>query len=103
MQKYGTVHDSCDENRVEQSEVYVEFTRDGKIKRQTKKTIAVSKYPEDQFNGNHSSVWGSWWNEVLGWGYACCHSNQKHSPCMGQKGKKNALIKEYRIKKERDL
>jgi pre-mRNA-processing factor SLU7 len=42
--------------------------RDGKGK---------SKYEEDVLINNHISVWGSWWNETLGWGYACCHSDVK--------------------------
>lgn len=62
-------------------------------------TMKKSKYAEDQFINNHTSVWGSWWNEVLGWGYACCHSNDKLSICEGESGKKMAVIREYKIKK----
>ena len=29
------------------------------------------------YYGNHNQIWGSWWNEELGWGYACCHINDK--------------------------
>ena len=34
-----------------------------------------SKYEEDVFINDHTSVWGSWFNKHLGWGYHCCHSN----------------------------
>lgn len=36
---------------------------------------------------DHSSVWGSWWNEILGWGYSCCHGTIRSENCKGQKGK----------------
>lgn len=54
-----------------------------------------SRYPEDQYINNHTSVWGSWWNETLGWGYSCCNSNDKLSMCEGEKGKRMAIIREY--------
>jgi pre-mRNA-processing factor SLU7 len=52
---------------------------------------AKSKYPENVYINDHTSVWGSWWNEDLGWGYACCHNNIKMSMCLGQKGHELAL------------
>ena len=52
-----------------------------------------SRYPEDIFRNKHTTVWGSWWNEHLGWGYACCHANDKLSICQGESGKKLALLK----------
>jgi len=42
---------------------------------------------------DHVSVWGSWWNPELGWGYSCCHSNNKLSICLGEKGKTIAVQK----------
>ena len=42
----------------------------------------MSKYNEDIVIGNHFSVWGSWWNEELGWGFKCCHANDKRSYCL---------------------
>ena len=60
---------------------------------------AKSKYPEDVFINDHTSVWGSWWNENLGWGYTCCHNTIKASMCLGVKGKEMALQKEYKVKK----
>jgi pre-mRNA-processing factor SLU7 len=37
------------------------------------KQIIRSKYEEDVFPNNHSSVWGSYWDNGK-WGYKCCHS-----------------------------
>ena len=38
----------------------------------------------------------------LGWGYACCYQTTRNSMCLGEKGRKNALLKEYNIKKARE-
>lgn len=43
-----------------------------------------SRYEEDLFTNNHTSVWGSFW-EGGAWGYACCKSHVKNSMCMGVK------------------
>ncbi len=87
ISKYGRGSETLGLDEVVQScEGYVEFTRDGKIKKRTGQAVAVSKYPEDVMVGQHLCVWGSWWNDVLGWGYACCHSNTKYSPCYQEKG-----------------
>ncbi|KAK5111881.1 hypothetical protein LTR62_004613 [Meristemomyces frigidus] len=37
-------------------------------------------YVEDVLINNHTSVWGSWWEDFM-WGYACCHSTMKKSFC----------------------
>jgi len=71
----------------------------GQVVNNKKKDPTKSKYQEDIIYGDHTSVWGSWWNETLGWGYECCHSNEKHSACYGDKGKRLALTKEYDIRK----
>lgn len=94
-------------------EGYTEYTADGDVKKQktkqeTGKTkeskldedkdiFAISKYQEDVFPGNHSSVWGSYWKEDK-WGFECCHSLIKQSYCLGKKGQdingqpKNAIF-----------
>ncbi len=77
-----------------QSEKYVEYSRDGKPIVPFDKQRGKSKYEEDVKINNHQSVWGSWWNPELGWGYQCCHSTEKHSNCLGERGKKIALQKE---------
>lgn len=69
-----------------QTEDYVEYSRYGKvIKGQEKQTIR-SKYEEDLFPNNHSSVWGSYWHNGK-WGFKCCHSFLKISYCVGEAGK----------------
>ena len=38
--------------------------------------------------GNHTSVWGSFWNEGK-WGFKCCYSFVKMSYCTGAAGRAN--------------
>lgn len=73
------------ENDVVELETYVEYaSASGEVKRgQT--SVAKSKYEEDNYHGNHTSVWGSWWKDFQ-WGYACCHSIIKKSYCTGTEG-----------------
>ncbi|OAL24961.1 hypothetical protein AYO20_10564 [Fonsecaea nubica] len=66
------------------NERYVEYDESGHIKG-SERTVARSKYPEDIFQNNHTSVWGSWWKDFK-WGYACCHSTVKNSYCTGEEG-----------------
>ena len=74
---------------------------DGTVKRTVKSSeFGKSKWKEDVFPLNHSSVWGSWWNKTLGWGYACCHATTQNQRCLGEKGKKIALVKEFKKQKE---
>lgn len=61
--------------------------------------IPKSKYEEEKQFGQHTEVWGSYWNEVMGWGFACCYSNTKTEECLGEKGKRKSLTKEYLIKR----
>lgn len=102
--KYGgEEHLKADEGILyAQTEKYVEFGRDGKPKNLYDKGRGKSKYDEDRLINNHSSVWGSWWNEELGWGYKCCFSNEKQSMCLGEKGKVVALRKEFQLKKAKE-
>ena len=60
--------------------------------------VAKSRYEEDVFVNDHTSVWGSWYNKSLGWGYDCCHSNEKTSYCVGIKGKERALARELKVR-----
>ncbi|KIX97428.1 uncharacterized protein Z520_06880 [Fonsecaea multimorphosa CBS 102226] len=68
------------------NERYVEYDDSGHIKG-SERTVARSKYPEDVFQNNHTSVWGSWWKDFK-WGYACCHSTVKNSYCTGEEGRR---------------
>lgn len=70
---------------VTESEQFVEYDEAGLIKG-AQKTEAKSKYAEDVFVNNHTSVFGSWWSSFK-WGYACCHSFVKNSYCTGEEGK----------------
>ncbi|KAF5489802.1 Pre-mRNA-splicing factor SLU7 [Colletotrichum siamense] len=72
-------------NLITESEQYVEYDESGLIKG-APKVIAKSKYPEDVYIHNHTSIWGSWWSNFQ-WGYACCHSVVKNSYCTGEEGK----------------
>lgn len=73
------------EMAVVENERYVEYDETGAIKG-APKAEAKSKYPENVFLNNHTSVWGSWWSNFL-WGFACCHSTIKNSYCTGEEGK----------------
>ncbi|KAA0201638.1 hypothetical protein HAZT_HAZT006494 [Hyalella azteca] len=69
-----------------QSEDYVEYSRQGKVIRGAEKDVIRSRYEEDVYPNNHTSVWGSYWHEGR-WGYNCCHSLLKNSYCTGEAGK----------------
>ncbi|KAF2264354.1 hypothetical protein CC78DRAFT_533215 [Lojkania enalia] len=89
LEKYGEQErfndNTLGNTAVTESERYVEYDERGAIKG-APKTKAKSKYPEDVFINNHTSVWGSWWANFQ-WGYACCHSTVKNSYCTGEEGK----------------
>jgi hypothetical protein len=89
LEKYGEQKPFQDEKlkkaAITESERYVEYDERGRIKG-APKVKAKSKYPEDVFINNHTSVWGSWWANFQ-WGYACCHSTVKNSYCTGEAGK----------------
>ncbi|KAK8737625.1 hypothetical protein OTU49_004562 [Cherax quadricarinatus] len=70
-----------------QTENYVEYSRHGKIIKGAEKQTVRSKYEEDMYPGNHTSVWGSYWRDGM-WGFSCCHSFVKNSYCTGEAGKR---------------
>ncbi|KAG7200868.1 hypothetical protein KM043_003231 [Ampulex compressa] len=70
-----------------QTEEYVEYSRYGKIIKGQDRHVIRSKYEEDVYPNNHTSVWGSYWQEGQ-WGYRCCHSFVKNSYCTGEAGKR---------------
>lgn len=47
--------------------------------------IVRSKYEEDVYINNHTSVFGSYWHNGQ-WGYKCCHAFIKNSYCCGEAG-----------------
>ncbi|KAF2007194.1 ANTH-domain-containing protein [Amniculicola lignicola CBS 123094] len=89
LDKYGAqetfTNEAIKKLAVTENEEYAEYDERGLVKG-APKVKAKSKYPEDVMNGNHTSVWGSWWKNFK-WGYACCHSTIKNSYCVGESGK----------------
>jgi pre-mRNA-processing factor SLU7 len=70
-----------------QTEDYVEYDRTGRVIKGAPVPVAKSKYEEDVHPGNHSSVWGSFFDRTsMRWGYACCHSLTRGSYCTGAAG-----------------
>ncbi|MCJ1393878.1 mRNA splicing protein [Xylographa bjoerkii] len=69
-----------------ENDQYVEYDASGAIKG-TPTAVKRSKYMEDVYINNHTTVWGSWWKDFQ-WGYACCHSTIKNSYCAGDEGRK---------------
>lgn len=68
-----------------QTEDYVEYSRTGEVIKGRERAKPRSKYEEDVFPGNHSSVWGSYYVLSAGsWGYACCHATVHASYCTGE-------------------
>lgn len=70
-----------------------------KPSKNAKTQAGKSRYEEDVYPNDHYSVWGSWWNPELGWGFACCWSTDRLGMCLGERGKKLALVKEFKLKK----
>lgn len=77
--------DALKELTVTENEHFVEYDEHGLVK--GAKASAKSKYPEDIYINNHTSIWGSWWSSFQ-WGYECCHSTIKNSYCTGEDGKR---------------
>lgn len=72
-----------------QTESFIQYSRDGRVlKGSGVKEIARTKYEEDVYNNNHTSVWGSYYSKHnRKWGYSCCHSLARSSYCVGEIGK----------------
>jgi len=70
-----------------QTEDYVEYSRTGQVIKGKERAKARSKYEEDVYLSNHTSVWGSFYSPASGqWGFACCHSTISGSYCTGTAG-----------------
>ena len=71
-----------------QTDNYVEYSRSGNVIKGREKAKAMSKYTEDVYPSNHTSVWGSWYDrETSAWGFGCCHSIIAASYCTGEAGR----------------
>ncbi|KAL6527695.1 hypothetical protein OROMI_029506 [Orobanche minor] len=68
-----------------QSEREVEYDRAGRIIKGQEMSLPKSKYEEDVYINNHTSVWGSWWKDHQ-WGYQCCQQTVRNSYCTGAAG-----------------
>uniref|UniRef100_A0A182NND6 Pre-mRNA-splicing factor SLU7 n=1 Tax=Anopheles dirus TaxID=7168 RepID=A0A182NND6_9DIPT len=75
-----------------QTENYVEYSRYGKIIKGQDKPIIRSRFEEDVYINNHTTVWGSYWNNGC-WGFKCCESMIKNSYCVGENGKSATTTK----------
>ncbi|KAJ8440810.1 hypothetical protein Cgig2_000698 [Carnegiea gigantea] len=88
MEKYGnaaTQEEIPRELLLGQSERQVEYDRTGRIIKGQETTLPKSKYEEDVYINNHTSVWGSWWKDFQ-WGYKCCRQTIRNSYCTGAAG-----------------
>ncbi|MBA0555552.1 hypothetical protein Golax_009855 [Gossypium laxum] len=88
MEKYGnaaTEEEIPVELLLGQSERQVEYDRAGRIIKGMETSLPKSKYEEDVFINNHTSVWGSWWKDHQ-WGYKCCKQTIRNSYCTGAAG-----------------
>lgn len=68
------------------SEKFVQFTGTGKRIGDKSSGIVRSRYQEDVFLKDHTSVWGSYWEKGC-WGYSCCKSLIKTSDCHSASSK----------------
>merc|ERR1719499_3067041 len=68
-----------------QSDIYTEYTPSGEVAKGRPELVPDSKYVENKFPGNHSAVFGSWYDRKEGkWGFACCHCVHLKSYCTGK-------------------
>ena len=82
--------------KVAESTTFTEWTADGKLLRVGgSEEIPKSRFLEDAYDSNHTSVWGSFFDvPTMRWGYACCHQTVKNCWCTGEEGKR--ALKESR-------
>ncbi|XP_040373553.1 pre-mRNA-splicing factor SLU7-A isoform X1 [Rosa chinensis] len=88
MEKYGnaaTVEELPKELLFGQTEKEVEYDRAGRVIKGMETSLPKSKYEEDVYINNHTSVWGSWWKDHQ-WGYKCCKQTIQNSYCTGAAG-----------------
>ncbi|KAK1267066.1 Pre-mRNA-splicing factor SLU7 [Acorus gramineus] len=88
MEKYGNAASEEQlpkELLLGQSEREIEYDRAGRIIKGQEIALPKSKYEEDVYINNHTSVWGSWWKDHQ-WGYRCCRQTIRNSYCTGSAG-----------------
>ncbi|XP_050206684.1 pre-mRNA-splicing factor SLU7-A-like [Mercurialis annua] len=92
MEKYGNAASEEEIPRellLGQTERQVEYDRAGRIIKGQETVLPKSKYEEDIYINNHTTVWGSWWRDHQ-WGYKCCKQTIRNSYCTGAAGIKAA-------------
>lgn len=85
LEKYGGEEhlDSIPKELIHaQTENYVEYNRYGNIVKTQDKAEVKSKYIENEFINNHSSVWGSYYKDGK-WGFKCCLILERNAYCKG--------------------
>ncbi|KAB2602286.1 pre-mRNA-splicing factor SLU7-A-like [Pyrus ussuriensis x Pyrus communis] len=88
LEKYGNAANEEEFPRellLGQSEREVEYDRAGRIIKGQDIALPRSKYEEDVYVNNHTTVWGSWWKDHQ-WGYRCCKQVTRNSYCTGTAG-----------------
>ncbi|EFP07097.1 hypothetical protein CRE_12867 [Caenorhabditis remanei] len=88
LDKYGGgehMERPADELLLAQTESYIEYNRKGKVIKGKERAAISSRFKEDIYPQNHTSVFGSFWREG-NWGYACCHQFVRNSYCTGKQG-----------------
>jgi len=87
-----------------QNELFTKYTPDGRVIETNLTNKSLSKYPEDVYLNNHTSVWGSYYStDERKWGFKCCRQSIKQSYCsgeMGIKAKEEIEIKRKKIIEE---
>lgn len=68
-----------------QSEREIEYDRACRMIKGQEASLPRSKYEEDVYSNNHTSLWGSWWKDHQ-WGYKCCRQTIRNSCCTGSAG-----------------
>lgn len=103
MAKYGG-HEHLDAPKeliYGQTDSYVEYSRDGRVLKGRERAYVKSKYEEDLLVGNHSSIWGSWYDPAQkAWGFACCQQCMKNAYCVPLK--RRSLEAEEAVQEEGD-
>lgn len=103
LEKYGSAAGSKPDEiaGLGQTETYVEYDRAGHVVKGSQ-PVVKSRWEEDVFPGNHTSVWGSYWEDGA-WGYACCHQTAKNAYCTGKAGIKASKANQEMLSEMRRL
>ncbi|OAF69406.1 Pre-mRNA-splicing factor SLU7, partial [Intoshia linei] len=88
INKYGGEQYMKDHDKIldiSQTDAYEEYDNTGKLIKSSNVTKILSIYPEDDYHGNHVTIWGSHYLNGE-WGYKCCMSTIYDSYCTGEVG-----------------